>query len=359
MPNESKRSNGTIELLRFVFSIAIVCTHVRAVSNFSYFGGGWFGVEFFFIISGVFMAQSAQKIIAKQDIDVPDETRKFILKKINQFLPHFLLLILLCFLLVYIPSGDITFNGILVELISIVPGILLTSMAGTTNLCSSIPGVTWYLSAMIIGLMILYPIYLKWNSLSRNIIFPLAAIFCTGYVAFTYGNLYYAWEINNLIRAGLIRAIGEMCLGVVAFDVSMYLRKIKITNVGKVISAIIGIFCIISIVCFIQEIIAPPHISMVYVMAILVVIVYSEICFKINSNKIITYLGKVSLCIYLFHMLIINALIVWVGADYVSNNGIEVYIIAITTSILMYLPIKIISEKSIMRKVMIKCEPED
>lgn len=351
----NRRSNGTIEILRFFFAATVICSHLCMISDFTALPGGGFGVEFFFLISGLFMAQSAQKVLAKKDIVVSKETESFLVKKIKAFMPELIIAIIISFFLVFIPMLEvIDVQSIMVEIITIIPGALLTSMAGLDNYSVSVPGVSWYLSAMVIGLAIIYPLYLRWNSYSRVILFPLIGLFCIGYSQFTYGNLYTVWEINNLVRAGLVRAVGEMCLGAVIFDIAQRLNTREVTVFGRVLFTLIAVLCFISLLYFMQGEIVPSHSAMFIVMCIFVSIIYSEASFKIKTNAMISFLGKSSLCVYLFHMVIINIIIVWASAEYVYDNGVVVFIVALLTSMIIYIPIQYIREKIVFSKIIFK-----
>lgn len=60
----AKKINGEIELLRFVFAIGVVLVHSKNLfgEEWKYFLKGSFGVEFFFIVTGFFLAKSVSKI---------------------------------------------------------------------------------------------------------------------------------------------------------------------------------------------------------------------------------------------------------------------------------------------------------
>ncbi|MDE7306495.1 MAG: acyltransferase family protein, partial [Clostridia bacterium] len=60
-----KNRNVTIELARFIFSILVVGYHVQMSMNNSaadFFENGALAVEFFFLVSGVFLARSIEKV---------------------------------------------------------------------------------------------------------------------------------------------------------------------------------------------------------------------------------------------------------------------------------------------------------
>ena len=85
----SARRNGKIEILRFVFCVLVLLFHaeglvpggVKLPGFFSFFENGAIGVEFFFIVSGFFMAKSALKSPADEKLG--SETISFMSKKIT------------------------------------------------------------------------------------------------------------------------------------------------------------------------------------------------------------------------------------------------------------------------------------
>ena len=63
MEKKQYKKNGELELLRFLFAIMILFYHTRKICpiDSGIFKHGYFGVEFFFILSGALMAKSIYK----------------------------------------------------------------------------------------------------------------------------------------------------------------------------------------------------------------------------------------------------------------------------------------------------------
>ena len=71
MASTLKKRNGTLELMRFVFCLAILFYHIGKYTSgtpslkngvfLALFPHGAMGVEFFFLLTGVFLAQSLDK----------------------------------------------------------------------------------------------------------------------------------------------------------------------------------------------------------------------------------------------------------------------------------------------------------
>ena len=95
----TKKRNGEIDLLRFIFSSMIVIHHYNASFNFNILENGYIAVEFFFLLSGYLMAQSAYKITSKKDklesSEIADSTWSFIIKKVKAFYPYYAFAVIL------------------------------------------------------------------------------------------------------------------------------------------------------------------------------------------------------------------------------------------------------------------------
>ena len=65
------KRNNLVELARFLFSILVVGYHIQMTflgDDINFFENGALAVEFFFLISGYFLARSIEKISARKII---------------------------------------------------------------------------------------------------------------------------------------------------------------------------------------------------------------------------------------------------------------------------------------------------
>lgn len=88
-------------------------------------------------------------------------------------------------------------------------------------------GIAWYLSAMFIGMVIIYPIVRKTRKDILIIYAPLAAIFMLTYLSKKYGNLNVVSDAQAYIHPGLIRAAAELLLGVCSYIISKHIYELK------------------------------------------------------------------------------------------------------------------------------------
>ena len=88
----------------------------------------------------------------------------------------------------------------------------------------SLVGASWYLSAMLMAMAILYPILRKHTETFLYIIAPLTAIFILGWFAIQHGHLQYTFDFEGGVCLGLLRGIAEICAGCFCFQIGQKLK---------------------------------------------------------------------------------------------------------------------------------------
>ena len=176
----NKKYNGALDFWKFVFCLVILVFHVGEV-----YGGkhgyllewGRYAVEMFFIVSGYFMCVSAAKAEERHTgISLGKETFGFALHKIRRILPAYLY----CYALglcvwfvevgryVYLKEGII---GLFIAIVKMIPNFLLLSMSGVQG--TQVVMITWYISAMLIAMLVIYPLLRKYKDTYTLIIAPV------------------------------------------------------------------------------------------------------------------------------------------------------------------------------------------
>jgi len=231
-----KKRNTEVDFLKLYFMIMIVGVHTE---NFLiqqvYFFNGAVAVEFFFLVSGYLMAKTALK--RNQSINIGVATRDFLIHKYAIIFPY-LIVSLTIGLALRIHFLDMK----LTSLFNIVWEVLCMQMSGYSIF--SIIGITWYLSAMLIAMFILFPLLLWKRHIFVNIIAPLIAILFTGWLYVSSGTLGDSpAQWFGYFDKGLIRAIAEISIGVMCFEGSQKLLLIKFTKRGTLLLTSIEIIC--------------------------------------------------------------------------------------------------------------------
>lgn len=303
------KRNGAIDLMRFLFAALIVVFHSRNFlsSDGRVFTSGRIGVEFFFILSGYLMAHSASR---RQDIaSIGSETVRFIADKIKRLLPNVYVAWVIA-MGVIIASESHPVQEWLRKLSLASFELMFLGHAGLTGYRAN--SATWYLSAMLIAMALLYPILLKYRSTFLTYIAPLIAIFLLGY-------MYQNWDIPfagpsrwlGFTTRGLVRAVAEVSLGATCWAIGQRLSKIKPTKLLSGIFTLTGVGGLVIILVYAWDgASAQVDFVMLMLLAYVITIAFSGkglLAGKLN-HPVFGWLGAFSLNLFLGHGFWSNAL---------------------------------------------------
>ena len=297
------KRNGAIDFLRFFFCILIVLRHsVHALPEDTtlVMPGGAMGVEFFFVVSGYLLACSAYKRVNNGNpINTAEDTNIFMKNKLRSFSTELVVasvFSMIIYPLTLIPQGP---YEILVDFAKKIWNPLLLSAAGF--------GVTneiWYLSAMIIIMLAFYPLLIKFFNSFVRIVAPLIAIFVLGYLSNAFTSLLDPSYFTGLLYKGMIRAIGEIALGVAIFPLIQALSKPSLTKRAKTLVTV-GAFLSIIFAYLIIQFRSDKKLDFLCLLFITtgVILTFSHqgILADKFDNKVSFWLGKISLPLYLSH----------------------------------------------------------
>lgn len=359
--SKKKKFNSETELLRFLFACGILSYHYvmssggfESIFGFKY---GYYGVEFFFIITGILMARTADKIRSTGEQINSDTvgplTKTFLLNKIKVFLPYMFIAIVIYVALYAIFYG---FNWEFIrEVIEQIPNYMLLTVGGFSVNGFLAISVLWYLSAMIIGLLILFPIYILHPNLSKFVIFPLIAIFSLGYLFMEWGSVAWPNQWVGITNAGLLRGLGEMALGVCCYELITKLNATNLTRWGTAVITILKVFLILFVFYNIIGFSSPEihSASILILIAFMTIIVCSNQGYRIpDGNKFCIFLGSLSLPIYLFHPCIYTIFDMYMGRAWNCDNLLEITFVVGVFSIVMVLCLNILKYYHFGEKVL-------
>ena len=328
-----KQHNVTIDFLRFLFSVIVVLHHSRYVlgDDNCYFLGGSLAVEFFFFVSGYLLLVGADKAGRKNGAGylLPDgvdmagrteaagletkgigsETLHFILHKIRSFLPEFLIAWWIGFVLI----GVVRQYGVLDYLKAFGNDfweLTLVKMSGLFT--HGIDGAMWYLSAMLLGMAILYPLLRTKRDLMTHLVCPLLALFLYGYLCQAEGHPRDPIVWLGVCYKGLVRAIAGLCTGVV---ICMAVRRLKrfspsgLTKTGNALAIGVQLLCLLLTIRYMAEQ-EPSEYDYFYMFLLMLLVLLSFAGFGLESvlgnsqrlHLLSAFLGKYSLSLYLGHL---------------------------------------------------------
>lgn len=309
-----KQHNVTIDFLRFLFSVIVVLHHSRYVlgDDNCYFLGGSLAVEFFFFVSGYLLLVGADKAGRKNGAGtngIGSETLYFILHKIRSFLPEFLIAWWIGFVLI----GVVRQYGVLDYLKAFGNDLWELTLVKMSGLFThGIDGAMWYLSAMLFGMALLYPLLRTKRDLMTHLVCPLLALFLYGYLCQAEGHPRDPIVWLGLCYKGLVRAVAGLCTGVV---ICMAVRRIKklapagLTKLGNALAIGTQLLCLILTIRYMAEQ-EPSEYDYFYMFLLMLLVLISFSGFGLESvlgnsqwlHLLSAFLGKYSLSLYLGHL---------------------------------------------------------
>lgn len=211
-----KKFNPEIDLLKFIFSIIIVLYHTKNLTAISsaditILPYGFTGVEFFFIISGYLMVKSSKKFEGKP---IGRSTADFLINKIKSFYPYFIFSFIIAFIVrqfSFFVDKDQSLVAFLKGSVLSINELLLLHNTGV-DFGTIYNGPTWYLSAMILGMAIIFPVLLKhknWFVNLGSLVVPILIYAFSSQEKGTLNSL--GW--SGFLNYGILRAIAGLGLG--------------------------------------------------------------------------------------------------------------------------------------------------
>ena len=343
------KRNGKIDLLRFVYACIVFCRHFRIrfdrFDNLFEFAA--MGADYFFILSGFFVAESVHK--ASQTNEQGEDTFLYIGKKIRSFLYEYVISYILVFILhfVYL-DGKRKLHDIIVRIFRCIPDFLLLREIGWAKSLLITNDPTWYLSAMVISLMVVYPLCRK-SEWFRDIgSFFLGAILI-GTIRMKYVSLVgpHIMIFGDLFFKGFVRGFGEICLGVFCHELYMKVKERDLTTAGKILFTVLEIlhFAISIYVCILSHK-GEYNIIGLYAMMILIILAFSKKSYlsDLFDNPVCFYLGRLSLSIYLSHMSVIYLFQGLIGENKIAISDGALFAIMAVCALLVAVAVDLVSK---------------
>ncbi len=360
--------NHEISVLKFIFAFFVLLGHTWMIAE----RPSWwpyvaniapFAVEFFFIVSGYLMVSSWYRHDISSDACNGEKTARFITRKISGISLQYVIAFLFAFALnIIVPlfknKPDNIYTYIFEHIIRSIPEALC--MIGTGLNTREVLGDVWYISAMLIALMVLYYLLCRYKKTFLYVIAPVVALLVLGYryrVLDGYGDSNMTF--SGILCIGMIRAIGGLCLGSVAYTLSEKLRSYDFSLFGRIFITFSEVFgwliLLVGLFCFKYS--AGIHFPLFIILVLLIAIVMSNqsyIC-KLFKSKHWDKLGAASLWVYLVHFKLARLI-----SDHLYDNGYKknllILIVATTVMCLIEYGIYLLIKKNMntIKKLFIK-----
>ena len=198
--------NPWLDFYRFAFALVIALYHETDHCN-AIFPRGGMAVYFFFLLSGYLAPISIER--QKADARTNGGMGQFIARKLLVVQPALLItsILYVCVFIWHNNFSCIAFPHLAAQ--SILADVFMLRMTGVENSFGN--EVTWYISAMILGIVILYPFIRKYGS---SMYLLAAGILIIGLLKITTGTLipYYATPMLGSY-AGNYWGLGALAIG--------------------------------------------------------------------------------------------------------------------------------------------------
>lgn len=306
----SSQRNTLVEWMRFLFSLLVVGYHIQMSMKdgaVHFFANGAVAVEFFFLISGYFMARSVEKASQKSQSSLFVETKSFMKGKIAGILPaHIVAMLLMILVVLFFDRAD---SGWRLE--RGLPGMFLVQMGIFWNdsYTESLIIPEWYLSSMLLCMLVIFPVLLAlWkNRKGQSAILISMGIFSGITLVLT---LVLHGMPQNLVWD--FRAMIEMHIGMLIYVAAARFKNNDAVNpagmkvfecVGYGLPVLLGFLPLpagMQPICMAATVVG---------VGLAMIVTFSGKGIQIRNERVnagFAYLGSISLYIYLFHMVLIE-----------------------------------------------------
>ena len=336
---EKRERFYNIEFLRFILAIVIVLFHfchagktcfgsvfgyihsVLKFSNMTAFGN--LAVDMFFIMGGFFLIYSFQQ---NMSISV------FVKKRLIRLYPLIILYVVI----------DIFFNFFIHKIPHYLPHeqILRILLIDNIGLNTVHLGLTWFVSVLFWSSLFYFYLLKNFESKYVNLLIPLIVVFCYSFLIHAFkGNITgHTESFNFVFNAGVMRGLAGIGLGYLIFQFYKTIKSKEqnlITILGCTLFEGILCFYIFNNITF-HKINYYSNFVIIVAFAVFFILLLLKRGFisRILNNAKLAILGRYSYSIYIMHIFVLRAFMVFIGnphKHFVENN----LALCITTQVIL------------------------
>ena len=174
---------------------------------------------------------------------------------------------------------------------------------------------TWYISATLIAMAVIFPLLRAKPNVFFNIIAPLGAAIITGFLSQTHQKLHNPYVWYRIAYTGLFRMFAALLLGCICYSISQHLSKYHFTNLSRLLFTVceLGFYIVAFLLMAFKS---PGQIEFIILLFLWLaeLITCSRVSFLPNicAGRCFQYLKNAPLALYFFHL---------VCAHYLKNNS--------------------------------------
>ena len=307
--------------MRFVFCVIVILFHAYG----AFFGGdantdpgrwalfphGNMGVEFFFLVSGYLMAVSvARKDVPASGRELADDTQSFVLNKVRALWPYHVITFVGSFVtsLLVAPRGLLaTFGTALKAILKAIPSLFFVQMFGFKDVNPN--GVEWYISVMLMAMVVMYPIMRRHFHMFVKVIAPFFALAVLGIMYKVIGQFSGVVYWEGLAFRSTYRGFAEIALGVALFGLVQRLDAVELSLAGRrALTACQAAAMLVVPVCLCLKV--DGHYELQFLMGMCVIVTLSfsrhSLLNDALASPVVDWLGRFSMPLYLSQVCALN-----------------------------------------------------
>lgn len=221
--------DSRIELLRFFATICIAIFHFEwiYVGNPVYFKHFYLWVEFFFVLSGFFLARNIDR--ANDDLLA---SFMYVIKQAKRMWPPYIIAFLFSLVVFCNVNGMDDLRSVLNVLWKSKWEMIYFQLSGFDLAAPVINGVTAYIPALLVASLVIHYCLQYHYRITINVLAPLGPVFIYSYIVNTCGNLSQWMKYENCYTVGVLRGMAGILVGVLAFEIGSRLWKRKPSKGG-------------------------------------------------------------------------------------------------------------------------------
>ncbi len=350
--------NAFIDLLRLLFCIFVCLFHYKKKLHF---GGGYLGVDFFFILSGFFLMRSFEGKrgeLAQRDVYL--NCREYLWQRICRFYPHYFAAFVFAVVVRIFVYRQKSVHKFLLNAFWEIAFLQNIGLTGGTELVNS---PTWFLCAALFGGYLVWFLLQKCYGFFLHFIVPFSVMFMFCGFNQMAGNMELAHNVIGITTCGMIRGFVELSLGCLTFKAYQYCLGLHIERavLFRALQSLIEIAAIgfICLMCY-REGHTPKDFVLIMIFSALIVSaalnssLLAALCSSPVIRPILQHAGRLSFSMYLSHMTVINI----VNRHPVSMGRYfpnVVLLMAVTVVVSEFMDLSVSGMKNLLHSAAVKC----
>ena len=292
--------------IRMLFAVFVFLSHLSFLDNSNtyskmfnnIFSEGFLGVSFFFILSGFILTYNYDSRFSKKSIS----KKSFYIARFARIYPMHFVTMIIAFILSFIVGNN---DNYLLQ-----NSLLIQSFYNNKDIFFSLNAPSWSISDEMFFYMV-FPFILFFNiNIRVFILLILTAVILYLNIYLDYDSQHYWLYISPIFR------FADFLLGVILYSIYKYTR-VKFKNINGTILEVLSTFVFILFFAYHNYLDISYRYSIYYWLPMFLIILAFAVSgssekegffSKILCNNYLVWLGEISFCFYLLHLIVIRVI---------------------------------------------------